>query len=97
MTTPHGFSTTKIVLDQRGTGERTEYMRRWIFSCPWFTIRLHHILDSDYGLPHNHPWNFVSLVLKGGYTEALYRMFDVVTPKKIVFRKARKAGVPAHH
>lgn len=87
MTTPHGFSTTKIVLDQEGTGERTEYMRRWIFSTPLFTLRLHHILDSDYGPPHNHPWNFLSLILKGGYTEHLYSYDGHVWPLRLQRRK----------
>jgi len=35
-------------------------------------IRLHTILDKDQStLFHNHPFNYVSIVLKGGYTETL--------------------------
>lgn len=51
-------------------------------ACPWrqpFTwllqklgiaIRVHQILRSDIGRDfHNHPWSFVSVILKGYYTE----------------------------
>ena len=46
------------------------YMRRWILTTPLGTIRIHHITrpDADPEL-HDHPWNFVSLVLKGWYEE----------------------------
>lgn len=47
------------------------YLRRWyLIETPWFGIKLHHILraDADRAL-HDHPWSFVSLILRGGYTE----------------------------
>lgn len=49
----------------------TVYLRRWrIFECPWFGILLHQIngpdKDSD---RHDHPWDFISIVLRGGYVE----------------------------
>lgn len=47
------------------------YLRRWrIIETPWFGIYLHHILlpDSDRAF-HDHPYNFVALVLAGGYIE----------------------------
>lgn len=49
------------------------YMRRrWVFVCPWFSVRIHHILrsDSDRAL-HDHPFNYGSLILRGGYWEHL--------------------------
>jgi len=34
-------------------------------------VRVHRILRSDYGRDfHDHPWNFLSVILKGGYNEA---------------------------
>ena len=46
------------------------YMRRWIARCPWFTLRLHNILQSDEGRDHHdHPFDFTSLILRGGYVE----------------------------
>lgn len=49
-----------------------DYMRRWFFWCPWFGVRLHHILrsDDDRAL-HDHPWDFVSIILWGAYYEVL--------------------------
>ena len=46
------------------------YMRRFILATPWFSIRLHSILRSDVERDlHDHPWSFVSVLLRGGYTE----------------------------
>jgi hypothetical protein len=46
------------------------YMSRWYLQTPWFTVRLHHILRSDEARAlHDHPWDFWSLLLTGGYTE----------------------------
>lgn len=46
------------------------YMDRWIVRTPWFQIRLHHILRYDMeGDLHDHPFAFVSLILRGGYRE----------------------------
>jgi len=52
------------------------YMGRWWLMQParWlpFSIRIHHILRADVDRnPHNHPWNFRTIVLRGMYTEAL--------------------------
>jgi len=47
------------------------YMRRWRFGNPnGFGIRLHQILKSDPGrIHHDHPFDFVSVILRGGYIE----------------------------
>lgn len=48
-----------------------DYMRRYYVSQdPGSSVRLHHIIRSDPGvILHDHPWDFVSLILAGGYTE----------------------------
>lgn len=46
------------------------YTLLWL---PFLKIRLHHILLSDTECPHDHPWDFVSIILKGGYREQLER------------------------
>lgn len=59
--------------DEIGT-DGTTYMRRWFFWCPWFGVRVHHILRSDPDRHmHDHPWDFMSLLLTGGYTEVVPR------------------------
>lgn len=50
------------------------YLRRWrIVQTPWFGIYLHKIAtpDKDRDL-HDHPWPFLSVVLRGGYDELLH-------------------------
>lgn len=47
------------------------YMRRWpLITTPWFEVKLHHILlpDGEREL-HDHPWSFLSFVLRGWYLE----------------------------
>lgn len=52
--------------------ESQVYLRRWyLMRFPkLFSLRLHHILlpDTDRH-PHDHPWPFVSIILRGGYDE----------------------------
>lgn len=46
------------------------YLRRWAFLFGAFSVRVHHFYRSDdERAPHNHPWWFVTLVLRGGYTD----------------------------
>lgn len=54
------------------------YMGRWaLFETRWLSARVHYIAsaDDDRAL-HDHPWNFVSLVLQGGYVEARPRSVE---------------------
>jgi hypothetical protein len=62
-------------VEWRGFGYRSDlisgdYMRRWVIKTPWFLLRLHHIMrgDSDRHF-HDHPFDFSSFILKGGYVE----------------------------
>ena len=50
------------------------HFRRYrLISTPWFNLYLHHICQSDKdGEPHDHPWNFQSLIVKGAYQEYVY-------------------------
>lgn len=62
------------------TGEL--HFKRWaILETKWFNIYLHKIYKSDEDKhPHNHPWNFWSLILWGSYKEELwtYDGFDYI-------------------
>jgi hypothetical protein len=47
------------------------YLIRWrIIQTPFFSLYLHKFLagDSD-PYVHDHPWTFLSIILRGGYTE----------------------------
>jgi len=42
----------------------------WLLQQCGVAVRVHEILRSDSGRDfHDHPWNYVTLVLSGGYTE----------------------------
>lgn len=44
-----------------------------IIQTPWFGVYLHDIYEPDGDRdPHNHPWPFVSIILRGSYTENFY-------------------------
>lgn len=47
------------------------YLTRWrLIQTPWFGIYLHRFEGPDpRPTLHDHPWNFASFVLRGGYTE----------------------------
>ena len=47
------------------------YMRRWrLIDLPWFGVRIHHIVRSDHDREmHDHPFSFISFILRGGYYE----------------------------
>lgn len=69
------------------------YLVRWnIFQCPWFTIKLHKILKSDDACLHDHPWPFMSIILKGGYVEHVekdgVKSSRIYHPFNILFRRA---------
>jgi hypothetical protein len=53
----------------------TILFRRWYLTprrWPWVVL-VHHFLSPDVDPdPHDHPWPFWSLVLKGGYLEEVY-------------------------
>jgi hypothetical protein len=46
------------------------YLIRWRLEAPYGSIRLHHWLgpDDDRAF-HDHPWDFVTFVIKGGYKD----------------------------
>lgn len=51
--------------------ESDPYLVRYILiKTPWGGLYLHHMIRSDYERAlHDHPWDFTSVVLKGGYYE----------------------------
>ena len=58
-------------------------------------VRVHEILRSDAGRhPHDHPWWFVTIILRGGYIETVYneqgklRDVNYWGPGTILFRRA---------
>lgn len=49
---------------------QVHFRRYRLLQTPWFAIYIHQILRSDEDLdPHDHPWNFASVILEGAYHE----------------------------
>lgn len=51
-----------------------DYLVRWrIVQTPLFAIYLHDLLEPDTDRdPHDHPFDFISIILRGGYTERVW-------------------------
>jgi hypothetical protein len=65
------------------------YMDRWYFLYfpRLFSIRLHHICRPDMDRwPHDHPWAFISIILRGGYVE------EICTPEQFDYVSAGEPG-----
>ncbi len=84
----------KKVLRADGALYLVRYTLLW---TKWLKIRLHHILLSDTECLHDHPWDFVSVILKGGYYETRERDTYVTAitswkpfTEKRIFEKVKK-------
>lgn len=68
---------------------RCPYMTRWVLDIGFGSLRVHHFhrSDDDRHL-HDHPWWFLSLILRGGYEEITESGTEKVSPFRFVFRRA---------
>lgn len=65
------------------------YLERWVINLGLFAIRLHHwIASDDQRYFHDHPWDFLVVILKGGYTDKSPGKYDTLKIGSIRFRKA---------
>lgn len=73
-------------------GQFTYMSRLRILQTPWFGIYIHWIYlpDTDRYL-HDHPWNFFSMILSGGYSEQI-ESGKVIQRRRFsfAFRKAER-------
>ncbi len=67
----------------------------WVIQRCGLAIRIHEIIDSDrHRHPHNHPWWFVSIILRGSYFEERFNADGSLRggrwhgPGSIIFRRA---------
>lgn len=45
-------------------------LMRWnVFECKFFSIKIHKLISSDPGCMHDHPWAFLTFLMRGGYVE----------------------------
>ena len=63
------------------------YMQRWLVDFWLFSIRLHkfHRSDDDRAF-HDHPWPFVTLMLRGGYWDVTENGENWIAPLSLRYR-----------
>lgn len=62
----------KMVKEIRSRTGELHFQRYAIFETPILSLYIHKIYKRDEDLHlHNHPWNFITMVLDGGYEELL--------------------------
>lgn len=67
----------KKVLELRSKQGMLHFTRWAIFQCKWFALHIHKISQPDKdGHCHSHPWNFISIILKGSYEETSLDLND---------------------
>lgn len=59
----------KVIIRRDEDGEPYLIRRTILTLGSWFSIKYHQILLSDDFCPHDHPWGFITIILKGGYYE----------------------------
>lgn len=65
------------------------YMDRLVMlRCPWFAVYFHRFLSADDECMHDHPWPFISIILRGGYWEYTASGKRWYGPGRILFRAA---------
>jgi hypothetical protein len=60
-------------------------IRRRLIQTPLFGVYVHQLLGPDKEDPHDHPWSFVSVVLRGGYTEDFYPFPHLAAARVVPF------------
>lgn len=76
--------------------ERTPYLhldgymeRFWLFRTRFVSARIHRILRSDLDRDlHDHPWDYATLILRGGYVEVSERGERWHGPGSLLVRRA---------
>lgn len=53
--------------------EQDHFVRLRVIDTPWFGVYVHKLITEDPGDPHDHPFNFISVILRGGYVEARFK------------------------
>jgi len=81
----------KLVKEIRSKQGELHFKRWQIFHIPFTTIKLylHLINKADEDLhEHDHPWSFISVILKGGYAEVSEHKITRRTVGSIAYKKA---------
>ncbi len=68
---------------------------RWqLFAIPFTSIKVYlHLIDKadEDADEHDHPWNFISLILRGGYVETSGHKITRRTPGSLAYKSAQES------
>lgn len=67
---PWRFLERRFVVSALDKPGENRFIRYRIFQTPWFGLYVHRFDNADYRTFHDHPWSFVSIIVRGGYVEA---------------------------
>lgn len=80
------FSLKRILIYR---DEKTVILHRWnLITCKWFVLQVHKSVSSDHDCLHDHPWDFISFIIKGGYVEKTENGLFYKKPLSFLYRKA---------
>lgn len=72
--------------------EECPYAKRWILDLHYFSIRMHHFMHSDDPRHlHDHPWWYLTIVIRGGYTDHGENEKIHLRAPAVAFRKSSHA------
>jgi hypothetical protein len=79
--------------------ETVVYLRRhYLIKTKWFNIFIHEFFRSDDDPdPHDHPFDFLTFVLKGGYTDESFDFYPSFEIDKIVYRESNGDQLRPYH
>lgn len=70
--------------------EHTPLLFRWnLFECALFSIKIHKLVSNDTACQHDHPWAFITFLLKGGYVEYTPKGSKVYSRFSLLYRPAK--------
>jgi hypothetical protein len=71
------------------------FQRFRLLQTQWFALYVHRISASDEDKDaHDHPWDFITLILKGAYEETWYKSPHWALP---MTRRVKSGGYIRHH
>lgn len=72
-----------LVKEIKSKNGDVHFRRYRLLATPWGSVYIHNILKSDEDKdPHDHPWDYTSVILSGSYKEILVREpnYDIPLP-----------------
>lgn len=83
------FRKVQIRLKEGLGDDQCFYAFRWVLNLGFISFRVHHFLRSEpIAHKHDHAWDYITFILKGGYLDVSPNKIDKLKTGSIRFRKA---------